>query len=390
MSEQIVTPQPTLRELLGAGTCDAVLDDPMLVGIIEAAPSPKAADDHIKSLGWSNDLARQVRDMVRLRQEVIKNPVGDTWKLLTTTTKRRAYTSYAFGGSTIDCWPDVEASTKFIFGPCSNLRHHELPFLLRELRFPCLCPGAEYTTIDGQGKAGGYHRTLEVRDLDDTVDFSHCSPLFTITKRNGKPPFDFELYGTSDVFSKFTSGRLEIYSRHVALKPKPPERPFPQFYKFVEISKGFHWSGPKEYERIAIFWRTDLGEECPRVYSRTASSMTFERVMRIGSDLELVLRLSYSYSHVARPVETKFFWYEGGQLPPITCQFQMGRPNPAADPNFCAFDNPELTQRFAEMLKLAHAIFGNLSFRRVPLERVAGISLLANPPEHLSDLLTSR
>ncbi len=67
MNEHDKNDTETLRKLITEA--GFVLDHPILLKIVESAPSPKAADEYILSLGWPNGLAHRVRQAVKLKQK---------------------------------------------------------------------------------------------------------------------------------------------------------------------------------------------------------------------------------------------------------------------------------------------------------------------------------
>ena len=94
--------ESTVRELIRSS--EGVLDNPFLRAVVEVAPSPTAADKYMCDLGWPNDLARAVRDAVRLRQmcEGVKQLPKERdsnvlWSLLAQTNVRPAEAMFAFG-----------------------------------------------------------------------------------------------------------------------------------------------------------------------------------------------------------------------------------------------------------------------------------------------------
>ena len=138
----------TLRELL-IDCGNNILDNPFLQQIVEAAPSPTAADRHIQNLGWSTKTARAVRNAVRLKKQY-----PDQWPLMKKTSLRPIDTMCSLSSQSPDhiLGEGILIQQKSLMGeqaiPCQR------PLLLRELEIKNSKPRAN--TFDMKGNQSSF------------------------------------------------------------------------------------------------------------------------------------------------------------------------------------------------------------------------------------------
>lgn len=141
MSEKLNENTCTARELLAK--CGDVLDNPLLLAIIEAASSPKAADNYVTSLHWPNDIGRKVRVATRLKERF-----PDAWETVKAghLSGRDLFIHESAGSA----FPDNATIGTAIILEGQARSYHDWPILLHE--FGLTSHGQQITSADCLGE----------------------------------------------------------------------------------------------------------------------------------------------------------------------------------------------------------------------------------------------
>ncbi len=378
MTEAVVAPkqdEETLRQLI-AGSGE-VFDNPILMRIIQAAPSPHAADRHIQQLGWPNDLAREVRNAARIKERFPK-----TWADLSTSSVRPADGLFKF--VPVDFWEGMEMSESLHFGGISVAK--DWPFFLRDFRSP-----SGITTFDGKGDSKQLRSFFtSCRDLTNpfllALDSSRLLDHNIIASRTfGGSQFFHRSGNFKDlIFSihrdcscyDFRNENLTIIGSWVEIEDQmePSAKVMPGFWKVVEVRKGT--------EKIRVFLRMDVGEDFRPKYGakqeKNTAGLIFTKVVPVARDERTTVVLSLGFS-----VEKDF------SLRPEPAI--SGQPLIAVQREFYTSGFPireidlpaaNIAQAVAELSDLVLKIY-----RRQPaLDHFVGVSIADFPPENLHGL----
>lgn len=358
----------TVRALIGK--IGDGLDNPMLVVIAEAAPSPTAADKYVtKTLGWPNPVGEMVRDMVRLHQKVEEA----TWKSLTDSQLRPSDVLFEFGLGQEVGLSNFGVERVMKWGSCS-LDRSSWPLLLREFSLP----NKKYaTTFDGTGDAS--QKGVDSLDPDRILfdmgfvtvygeDLNETLKLQVIVTTN--KPSCFKIGPRDDD----ALGQLSIHGRSVTLLPSG-EQVFPEFYKVLFIKKKH---SDETVEEITIAVRRDL---CGLGFDHSLDmgSVTYRKIVCDlgGGGWKAVLNVDYVVrffdSEFRLTLQTKrdpliyLSCPEGNLAPNVSCMW----PDKAA----------EVARNLGNTLR-------EILYPR-PLQNILGLRLVEIPPEALSDLLKS-
>lgn len=355
----------TVRQLI-AKAGDG-LDNPMLVAISEAAPSPTAADKHVtETLGWSNSVGRLARDMVRLRQKVS----SETWKDLTCSQFRPSAVLFNFGED-LSPW-NLQVETGMKWGKAVADRT-SWPFLLREFRLPKTI--FSVTTYDGDGNAP----EEGVGELTYTSCYSFDFHGFCVGEPLGKSgitvvasaerPACFEIHMAVDSSDK----PFVICGKSLTLMPKPGERIFPQFYKVLMIQRRF--AEGNVYEGIFISARRDFF-----LCKGKIGTLIYRRVIGPRGNITVKLEVDYHMEPI-REESGLILQVEKEKESLISVCFPEGGFAPTVS-GMWPKETGKIVTELAEVL-------GNILYPR-PLKEILCSEILENPPETLSDLLKKK
>ena len=138
----------TIEELIRKS--GRIMNNPVMAAIAAHAPSPTAADEYVKILGWPNEVASQVRHAVRLRQKF-----PESWENFKMATVRSCESlSFAKDGLPDIFGPDSALSQGTIAGKCVSPQKH-WPVIFRELRYKSKArKSPTVTTFDLDGTGG--------------------------------------------------------------------------------------------------------------------------------------------------------------------------------------------------------------------------------------------
>ncbi len=250
----------TLRGLIN--NAGFVLDHPILLKIIESAPTAKIADDYIKYLGWSNDLARRVRAAVKLKQkfpqlwaEILKNDI-----------KFSFFNWYYHNG--IATYPVPQ--TEFLYGNRTSgnesIETKDWPYFLRELTFSNNNGKSQFDTFSSL--SGHNNPTIkeviaqDIYSIENPVDFNCCQHLIyqeTLTDGSIKLfKSENDKCGQSLLAIKNNNlGSIQIRSQYLLVKA--PNDWSPVIYKVVQLFMTAEQtpSDHTEYDVWTFFMRVD-------------------------------------------------------------------------------------------------------------------------------------
>ena len=371
-----------------------ILDNPMIIPIVEAAESPKAADNHMLELGWSNKTAQQVRAAAK-----IKRDYPQVWRELIITGKPDASLIYTFKGISLQYNWEIRVGNTFICG--NETADRTLwPFFLTEFALgndsvtSCIgslnnneaeihplfkrMPDVEEITAFSKSRCIGsqvyYGGCLEVR-VDERNSFLSC-----YFEGPGKGP-----------------GKYKLHSQSIIIQPYATC--FPEFYKVFAVSNK-EWDRNKRNmrESILVFMRQDYGPKL--LQERTKIGFLIYR--RIY-DIETV---EYGEKH---NVENGVL---SSQLGDNECSVELRAHYNIYSPDFSVQmetdAKPTTSIIFSPIISGAKPInelsiagkdfaFNNFKglmekiyFERshvISLESIAGLSIITNPPQMLSDLI---
>lgn len=255
---------PSGPELLAR--CGWVLGHPLLSKVVDAAPTSRAADNHVMDLGLTGRVARDVRDAVRLRDELTKQVPG-AWEWARRTTRRPAKVARVFEPShsrTLGQHLYFEVARHFgdVVVNTANL-----PLLLRDFS----AGHGDWTSFDGRGKftpikMGISRGKWEVFPLNQ-------GPLFArlVWSNNF-----WGLDTAQDTVNNTRPFDLQISLGHtISLAPSG----IPWFWKIIEILRNGKVSRPYTRERIRLMVPEDVvaGDR-----PRRMGHMSYEHIVPYG------------------------------------------------------------------------------------------------------------
>lgn len=381
-------PLAELVEKVGVG----VLGNPFLEAFISAAPSPKAADEEMIRLGWPNELARKVRLGVHLFNRCRQHG-KNLWGEMTKITSRIADQMFEFHwqpeGLQFESQIIVKWSSMFKFDTFKV--EQERPLFLREVRLDSLkwskyhfrtsVDGSELGEHDWQNNFDVAHDLFYSEDhhLNHFGNFGEgfrgeveSSKVLNVhTARDAKSAF-FVIWDGENGKSA-----LNLRTKTVILDTKPDRlypREFPRLYKIVDITKERSNGEESFHEKIRIRLRQDLGPKI-RHDSFMDEWVTYERVVPISEKVDVVLEVRYR----AFPKKTYLDRVDRDAVP---IRVKIKHDGIRMEEHLT---NPKIGQTVHKLSKLASLLF-SCSALEVKLERVAGLSLVVNPPKELSEL----
>ncbi len=356
----------TLRELLEES--GRVYDNPVLRAKIEAAPSPKAADEHMLRLGWPTELAKKVRHAVRLKQlfpevwkEIIKTNIRPADSLCYFFEKYKAFPSH-----------DIRVNTELSFDEWRADRG-DWPFFLKSFSYWDE-HGLVLSTIDGDGT-----QSISVYDADDSnliFDFGHGESECHAWTEEMEFKF-FRHYAMHHFELKIPEmKRLLVYVKPLLLTSKGGK--FPRFCKVIELNDYFCSQGYSKVRIIAFedYGPKDNGEDF-------SNSVTFEKVVAI-SEGRVAAKLSVKYDFCWAD-KMLFRKNSGSPISVFFVSFGMTdgwRENP--NPTSGDFNQTRVANVMGELAELAGKIYSKTE--KIALEDIAGLRLLERKPKELSDL----
>lgn len=387
MSLQIINEdKASLQELLRGA--DDVLDHPMLRVIVEAAPSPDEAYRHITDLGWDAGIARKVRLAARARKKVPK----DVWDREYVSSMRPADAMFRFGSFT----PPLskthftamgnQHSTVFWFGgaeiPCDTW-----PFFLREFRLI----GQEdlVTTVDFRGGGQLFSRSASSALEAKLWNWSGGKQPLLYAKGKSGQGSDFVIRITDAnqaLFYLYWPPEGSIYSQIKQMNV--PGELFPRFYKAVQVERSYSRSLPgegAEYESVRVLVRLDINPANQWKVPGGMGEAWYERLIPVSRAARAVLRLKYAITgewglSLDNPHN------ENAHLQYLGVEYAQGWPGRNAWPHID--ESTELVKAMAtlhvDLTKMLERAYSPRPF--IPLETVAGFSLVTDPPQRLSDL----
>jgi len=372
----------TVRELIAkSGT---VFDTYFLARIVEAAPSPTAADRYVsQELGWSCGVGQAVRTAVRLRDKYKDKP--EEWQRLKQTTLQPIE---MFGFKEAPFFPPESQITMVenLGLVCLRVPYRNWPWLLRELAGKNK-EGEIISTFDFAGRA--FPKKIE--SLADARH--HDFYAFFGSSENEERDLGKD-YGRLTFFSeggsRIVKDRLSIYARSCELAPGSG-KVFPRFYKIVEISQFLPGSA---VERVLIFIRQEIAKGLKESHfylpKDNLGEVIYERDISVSLEIDrVVARLSVSYKInfdlTCEQVPAQFhsapisiqYCYPGCCPGNNTWINSPGQPHPD-------FRLEKISEAMKELSELAGCFFGREGQEPFPLERVAGDNLWVSPPEHLA------
>ncbi len=356
MNTEVKDPKETVRALIDkAGNG---LDNPMLVAIAEAAPSPKAADKYVtETLGWPNEVGRVVRDMVRLHQT---SSSEGAWKGLVDSQFCPSAVLFKFNEMHKGLWFETGLEWAGEIADRSSW-----PLFLRELHLP----STSTTTYDGRGDAPPNKVSeLDLNDSTFTRSGAFCHQALgalelSILVTAGQPT-DWRLAYPKDSTDK----TFEVNGKSVTLLPNPPGRIFPEFWKVLQLKKDFRKN--RTWEEILITMRRDL---YPTSERRILGNLIYRKYISLrGAFKKAILEISY----LVWPDFDLTLSMNG--TPPISVSCDKGE----LSPNISGIHTQEIAKAVENLANTVLKILYPPS-----LKEILGRELVENPPETLAELL---
>lgn len=364
----------------------------MLQAIVEAAPSPKAADEHVLTLGWSNETARKVRCAVRARQ---KCKPGQ-WSEMSSTSARPATEMFKFGPAppVFQTQPDfpynLKASSVFTMAG-QSVSHADAPFFLREIAKQDHT--SPLTSVDGRGE---YYKMPQTADLASwPFDFSeedgevYASNLPVGIGRN---------QSAWGIACGYHGAKMRARTCLLMVPSRFIKNPFPEFYKVADFEQT--WENGHDRQRMRVCVRADFG---PKRRERSGDSfwgwVDFERATDIHYSVYYATQARFNVWLGGKVTLNNEFYRLGG---PRLVEHWKGRPagvgpfysydvydnwilkavqTATADhwQTLCAIYRTDENRRWKDGMLAKHVEYPTI-------ERFAGLSLLTDPPDRLSDL----
>lgn len=366
----------SVRELIGgSGT---VFDHYFLREIVEAAPSPTAADNYIcQNLGCMLGDGQAVRKAVRLREKCKDKP--KEWGEIKMTDFRPAemfdFRDVSFLSADVEEKIKVAESLDFV---ALKRPYKNWPWPLKEIAIE-VEEKEVVTTFDFSGQS--YPKKIK-----DLSEIKHPN-LFLFSGEIRHKVF-FKKRGLMTIFgeggSQIINRKLVVSSRSCELLPGFG-RIFPQFYKVMQLYNPL----PTSTERILIFIRQEIANRWKEnrswlpdnylgglIYERNIP-VSFERV---GTAPRVVARLSIAYN-INFDLTCK-------QIPARYHSSPIGIHYCADDEDWNRhdFDSEKITVPMKELSGLAGKFVSYHNRQEFPLEKIVNDNLLLSPPEALSDL----
>ena len=365
-----------------------VLKNPFLTAIIEADPSPKAADVHMRRLGWPNDLARKIRQGVYLFNKCRQHG-EELWADMTKVTIRLSEQMLRFGfrleGFEIKEKWETSWEDRFQLDGVHVVRNE--PLFLREIRMISR-PEWHITSVDYDGlkewSDNGFSKKDDLFEWDPLTDFGYSNSVNLRGLFQGKSirlQFPKTSFGGSAFYEvgEHPWG-IKLCTKTFILNANPARgRGFPHLYKVVELKNAIRAEETAD-ETVRILLRRDYGPELqPGWFGE--EWVTLERVVHISSKIDAVLIVWFQVF----PNSDHLFRYEnkeGFVRLRFRTRNEEGSSEGTGDIALGHFDQQRITPAVQKLSKLAGRIF-SCSPVAIKLERIAGFSLVTAPPKEL-------
>jgi len=394
----------TPRELLVKS--GGVLDNPFLVALIEAAPSPHAADKHlVRTLGWPLELGKRVRNACRLKEFYLRRERRDEWENIKKSSLRPAEALFDFSEDReniliFDTGTIAETSASIRFDEWHN-ENAIKPLLLKEFWFKDHNKSTIFTTIDGNGFGG----LLKVKQ-SELLNFLETAPAWPYLFYSERKVYSREIKNGSIAVQQYDGDKgqttsygdqascfyyLAIYRKNkpsyyiaggtIMELPDSGEVWPPRLVKLLNI-----WglgSDDKIHDSISLMFYADALND---VQYKKVGDLIFRRKIGQAAGSHAVLSANY---HVVTGQCTGgcYSVYSPGRLLRDNghlVSIRMGINDLASEDS--------MTDFFRSMDKTLSALNGwaekicQAGYEDgISLEKIAGRSFLENPPEELID-----
>ncbi len=403
----------TFGELMVAS--EEVRHHPIFREIINAAPSPTAADKYVVALGWGNNVARRVRDAVRLREMCYEkkldwdtvNEIPENFMMKSGDAGIKAF-AWGYSGdraSKIALEDDIHLtnSTKY--------DRTKWPLFFREFSLGSV---EKYGYLSSLGTHGKFV-PANLSSMDSPMDFT--------TREGWDHEYGFGFFrlnhlSVTDLSSKsiasdimlgasvhFFQERLHAEVLFCAVPDKNEDiricgktvrhvnesrHPFPEFYKVLELNQRYH---ENTTDCIRIIIKKDIvpnqaKNPCGKTHflhyynddnPKFVGKLILERIVKISDTVNVKLMLRYWITHTAEDGFDKAELVLDKKHSPIVVDFTTGDTNETGIDGF----ETAVSKATCELSLLLTKIHKKGS---VNLEEVAGLSMLENPPKQLVDL----
>lgn len=357
--------------------------NPYLKLLAASGPNPKAVDNNTtKRMGWPEDLGRQLRAMVTMRDN---EAYRSTWNsLMADGNTVKGFPSSLF----FDFEPDeglsetevVESNVNFKLGGFASNRKH-WPLLLREFRLPT---EPAMTSFDGTGS-----HALDVQEnfasehllwgMDYRISAPHlsgkqiCAQNITIEFREASFPHG------SQMICRFLNslGNLVVWTKNIIIQRPQAYEPFPALFKLVVMEM------PATSERIELAVRQDCNYEgFQGVYGSSVGQAFYKKRVFVSEDVEVCVEAEYNIDNCLDlcPVTEN--------VKPIVIRFTKEWENFIHGGSKDVLSEENLESVVRSLAKVAGPIFEQ--GRAISLEQVLGKKVFDTPPSTLAELLHYR
>lgn len=361
--------ESNLRNLIAA-SCPA-LAHPFLLAIAMAAPSPTAADRHIKKVLAGNkgvhEIARAVRNAVKLREKVSE----EEWQKLTDRDENfRLSNLFLFENIPTP----IEFSSRFLLteGGGHSIDQDDWPALIRETEFLDVSstggdsPDYSLELFNGHNGSWEYH-------------------LFNFLPSESANKMTMDNADTTRLGRKFRASTLHldkgVFCQTRLALVRDLSEDFPRLYKAVRIARRLRLDCPNEaQEEIRIATKIDYGSGEP-----DRGIVEYRRTLLAHENANVTLRLRWEI--------TGGFWLKikssisdvislSSTSPMEHCHEKL--PNGRFDKDGIGKVAGRLTEDLNKLLPVA--VKKTSGSERLSLYKLAGKTLIDNPPDELMEL----
>jgi len=335
----------------------AVLENPFLVALVEAAPSATDLFEHVcHFLGWEENLGYQMKASYKLKENFSK-----VWAEIKKSDKQPADAMFKFTQPTSaeyeffnQVCPLIEVSANF--GEC-EISTTNLPFFALEFKTDTR------STIDGDGQT---EQTLKVRPYDDLVVYP-------------EEIFRHALSDNQISFHICENGELHVHNDKISVRTKLVicsklgER-YPSLSKIIQIDK---LTGDR-LESIRIILRKDTA----KTFADNIGILKYSKTIEISPQVKLTL---VAYGKISHNLSC-WFDYEKHNLHPITFSFSGDFCTQERDQNIlhrCMSSEP-LRKASYVLTDIYHSLMH--SKESIPLNQVAGLNIIRSPFDFVDSL----
>lgn len=356
----------TLRNRLD--NCRDVIDNPIAVQIAMVAPSANAADEYVRNLGWSNEMAAQVSQLTHFFQEQKGIEKGQRWKDIIASSKRPVFEMADFSNLLSPFRNEVHMQTVRKFGRDIMELLTEQPLLTRELR----TSGGHaecFTTLD----AKNCNCFQEVKGQEwwrwfNPGIFGGCAVVFDSRDFSGE-----WVLKPSNEHGGDWADHFHIIIEPVCCSTEGDWRP--RFFKRIQYTREIEDSSPSAFDRVRLRIRMDYGSETKLA---SIGMLSFERAILLG-------RCGESYDETYKVLVARTFYEIGFDWTARLCRdlnFQLSIFQTEERANF---PGRRTRTSLEEAGKLLSPIYSSLLERDKPvlLENIAGATFLEKKPEEL-------